>query len=63
MYERALFYLNNGTRLVILVFPGKRQVEALTHEDHVTLNESDTLDGGDVLPGFTMAVKDAFRGV
>lgn len=63
MFERALFYLDHGTRMVILVFPRSRQVEVLTADTRHVLNENGTIDGGDVLPGFKMAVKDVFRGV
>jgi Uma2 family endonuclease len=63
MFERALFYLDHGTRMVILVFPRSRQVEVLTADTRLVLNEDDTLEGGDGLPGFKMAVKDIFWGV
>ena len=60
--EKAIFYLRNGTRLVWLALPDKHQIEIHTSDNAVkTLGIDDTLDGGDVLPGFTMAVKDVFR--
>jgi Uma2 family endonuclease len=60
--EKALYYLKNGTRLVWLVFPERQQIEIHRSDAPVqTLGIDDTLDGGDVLPGFTMPVKDAFE--
>ena len=47
--------------MVWLIFPEKRLVEVYQPEaDIEILNENDTLNGGDVLPGFTLAVKDIF---
>ena len=60
MREKARYYLANGVRLVWLVIPEKRLIEVytLTHEE--VLSEVDTLSGEDVLPGFTLAVRDVF---
>ena len=58
--EKALYYLKNGSRMVWLVFTDKKQVEVYTEESVITLSMDDMLDGGDVLPGFTMAVKAIF---
>ncbi len=60
MREKALYYLKNGSRMVILTFPDRRQLEVHTEESVITLGIDDTLDGGDVLPGFTLPVKDIF---
>lgn len=61
MLRKAEFYLANGAKIVWLVYIGKRLVEVLTNDDRLLLNENDVLDGGEVLPGFTLAVKDIFR--
>jgi Uma2 family endonuclease len=61
MREKALYYLKNGSRMVWLLFTRRRQVEVHTPDDIQILSIDDTLDGGDVLPGFTLAVKDIFR--
>jgi Uma2 family endonuclease len=54
-------YFLGGTRLVWIVDPVKRTVEVWTSPDAcVTLTEADTLDGGDVLPGFRLALRDLF---
>ncbi len=58
--ERADYYLLNGTRLVWIFDPKKRLVVTLTADDEEILLENDTLDGGDVLPGFALPLKDIF---
>jgi Uma2 family endonuclease len=58
--DKAAYYLANGTRIVWLVYPEKRAVEVQTLDDFDYVSEDGTLDGGDVLPGFTMPVRDIF---
>lgn len=58
--SRADYYLLNGTKLVWLFEPGKRFVIVLTADDEQILLEDETLDGGDVLTGFTLRLKDIF---
>ena len=60
MRERAHYYLLNGTKLVWLFDPVKRFAIALTLEDEEVFLEHETLDGGDVLPGFKLVLKDIF---
>lgn len=57
---KALYYLTNGTRLVWIVDPRKRIVTVLTADDEENLVDGDTLSGGDVLPGFGIAVSAIF---
>ncbi len=59
--KKALYYLENGTLIVWLVYPAKQQVEVWTADYSQTVGEEDTLDGGDVLPGFSVAVKAIFK--
>jgi len=61
MVDKAAYYLANGSRMVWLVYPEKRLLEVLTLTDRQLLTEADTLDGGDVLPGFSLAVKVLFE--
>lgn len=61
MREKAAYYLANGTRLVWLVHPKKRQVIVITPGSEETLTDNDTLNGGDVLPGFTLPIRDIFK--
>lgn len=61
MAEKAAYYLTNGSRIVWLVFPAKHLVEVHRRGHVDTFSEGDTLDGADVLPGFTLSVSDVFR--
>jgi len=59
--EKARFYLANGSRLVWLVYPTRLIVEVYFADGSSELyKEEDTLSGGEVLPGFEMAVSDIF---
>jgi Uma2 family endonuclease len=63
MTETANYYLDHGVKMVWLVYPDKRLVEVLTPTERQLLTQDDVLTGGDVLPGFSVAVRDIFRGV
>ena len=52
--------LDAGTALVWIVYPDLRIVDAHTRDGAITLNESDSLSGGDVLPGFEVPVREIF---
>ena len=57
-------YFFAGVQLVWLVDPAKRLVTVYTAPDEaVVLTEADTLDGGTVLPGFSLPVREVFAGV
>lgn len=59
--DKARFYLARGSRLVWLVYPSKRIVEVYFADGSSELFQmGDMLDGGDVLPGFLMAVDEVF---
>jgi Uma2 family endonuclease len=54
-------YFTAVVRLVWYVDPSKRTVTVYTAVDRFTLlDEDDTLDGGDVLPGFSLSIRDWF---
>jgi Uma2 family endonuclease len=62
IHDRVQDYLEAGTRLVWVLWPSKRSVsiyrpDAGMHE----LRHNLQLDGGDVLPGFTVQVSDLFE--
>jgi Uma2 family endonuclease len=63
MIDKAKFYLDHGTRVVILIYTRQHQIEKLTQDERVVLDEDDTLELSEILPGFTVSVKDVFRGV
>ena len=59
--EKVLEWLEAGSRMVVLVNPRKKAVtvyRSLT--DIAVLTEKDILDGGEVVPGWTIAVKEIF---
>lgn len=59
--RKAEKYLAAGTRLVWLVFPDEKRVEVYDGEaDVVTLGDSDTLTGGELLPDFTLPISAIF---
>lgn len=54
-------YFRAGTRLVWLLLPDEGAFEVhASPEESTLLREGDTLDGGDVLPGFSLSVSDFF---
>lgn len=60
--EKIARYQRAGVPVVWVVDPRRRAVEVRAlGRPQVTLHEQETLDGGDVLPGFTLAVADIFR--
>lgn len=60
MREKARYYLANGSKMVWLIIPTKRIIEVYAADFEDTLTTDDILDGRDVLPGFTLAVRDVF---
>jgi Uma2 family endonuclease len=61
---KARLWAAVGVRLVWVVWPRTRQVDVWTaraDEPAVTLQESDQLEGGEVLPGFCYPVSDLFE--
>jgi Uma2 family endonuclease len=65
LIEKAEYYLQNGSQLVWLMNPENETVSVCRVGEDGSLqiqvaNADDTLDGGDVLPGFTLAVRDMF---
>jgi Uma2 family endonuclease len=64
MQRKLKEYFLAGTRLVWFVDPEARTVEVFTAPDVSTvLGESQTLTGGDVLPGFELPLKQLFARV
>jgi Uma2 family endonuclease len=59
--EKVFDWLEAGTRMVIVVMP-RRQAVAVYRSlsEIVMLTENDALDGGDVVPGWTMPVRNLF---
>ncbi len=55
--EKVNMWPDTGVRLVWVAYPARREV-AVYHagQPHKVLSAADTLDGGDVVPGFTYSV-------
>lgn len=59
--EKALMWLDFGVHLLWVAHPETRTVDVYGIGSSVlTLTEDDTLDGGEVLPGFSCPVRDIF---
>ena len=62
MDDKVAAYLEAGTSLVWVVRPRRRQVTVYTPDSPIRIfSENDVLDGGDVLPGFSLPFIDFFR--
>lgn len=64
MAAKTRLYSGGGTRLIWVVWPGRQEIDVWRHDaldrPATTLGVGDTLDGEDVLPGFTCPVADVF---
>lgn len=59
---KAEFYIANGVRLVWLVLPEQKIVEVYRpNEDVLLLTVENTLDGYEVLPGFSLPIAEIFK--
>jgi Uma2 family endonuclease len=64
MRRKVREYFFSGASLVWLVDPDMRTARVYTSPDESTaLTEADALDGGDVLPGFSLPLKELFARV
>ncbi|MBV8488229.1 MAG: Uma2 family endonuclease, partial [Planctomycetaceae bacterium] len=62
MEEKRLEYFTRGVRLIWLIRPKARVVDVYTSPVGFTRRTvSMVLDGGEVLPGFSIAIGDLFR--
>ncbi len=55
-------YFANSVKLVWLIYPDARSIEVYRNaeDEPVMLGMKDTLEGGDLLPGFSLKVKEVF---
>ena len=61
--EKVADWLAAGTSMVVLLNPRNHTASVrLPGQSPVILTEQDTLDGGEVVPGWRMAVKEIFAG-
>jgi Uma2 family endonuclease len=64
-HRKAMRYLQNGAQLVWVVYPTEKKVHVYTPSGQNSANVTEidingTLDGGTLLPGFSLPVKDIF---
>jgi Uma2 family endonuclease len=61
MERKRREYFEAGTQVVWIVDPDKRTIEVYTAPEKFTeLHEADTLEGGAILPGFSLSLKELF---
>ncbi len=59
--DKVIDYLEAGTRMVIYLHPRTKTITVYYSLDNIrVLTLKDTLDGGDVLPGFSVLLKEIF---
>lgn len=59
--EKVFDWLDAGTQMVLVVNPRKRTVTIYrSRDDIVVLTEDDIIDGGNVVPGWTLPVRAVF---
>jgi Uma2 family endonuclease len=61
--ERVLDFIKAGTRLVWVVYPESKAVDVYRPDGVQVIDIDGVLDGGDVLPGFTLALRAVFESV
>ncbi len=62
VHEKALRWLEAGVRLLWVVHPRRQTVTVYTPDRRATvLGLEDTLDGGDVVPGFSLPIQQLFE--
>ena len=60
--DKLRMWLSYGVRVAWGIFPDTRTIEVhVAGGETAALTDADTLDGGDVIPGFTCAVSDIFE--
>ena len=61
VHDKALMWLQNGVRMVWVLHPGSRVIDVYAEGQPVrTLGDGDSLDGLDVLSGFSCGVSEIF---
>ncbi len=60
--EKALFWLQSGTSIVLVVDPDSRSIHVYRDVNRIfVLGEDDTLDVSDVVPGFRISARELFE--
>ncbi len=56
-------YREAGVPLIWVVFPGTRSAQVLTQTQRLDVRSDGALDGGEVLPGFSLSLGELFKGL
>jgi Uma2 family endonuclease len=60
--DRVLQYLESGTRLIWAIYPSSKTVTVYKSSRKLVIFDiNNVLDGGDVLPGFSLPVREIFK--
>jgi Uma2 family endonuclease len=60
MLDKALLYLAHGTQMVWIIYSTRQIIEVFTPTERYLLTIHDMLTGFEVLPGFSVAVREIF---
>ena len=59
--EKVFAWLDAGTKMVVVINPQQRSVTVYKSPSDITaLTEADVLIGGDIVPGFRLAIREIF---
>jgi Uma2 family endonuclease len=62
IHDKVMEFLHAGTRLIWVVYPRSKTVMVYTPDAEAHIFDANgQLDGGEVLPGFTLPVRDVFK--
>ncbi len=61
VHQKVSEYLKYGTRMVWLFYPKAQSVGVYTPTSFQSIGRDGELDGGDVLPGFKLLLRDVFK--
>lgn len=60
--EKIQMWLDTGVQLVLVLYPSRRSITLRSPQEARILSQQDTLECGDLLPGFACRVGDLFPG-
>ena len=63
LQHKVEIYQRDGVRMVWVIDPMRKRIEVIGEAGRLLLDEENTLDGGDVLPGFSVSVAEVFEGI
>lgn len=61
--EKLAQFREAGIPLIWVVYPGTRSAHILTQSARIEVRPTGVLDGGDILPGFTLSLAELFAGL